>query len=270
MGAGWKRQWIRTFSDGFASKGITPGNFFLLSRSAWLGTAAFGHTAWSGDLDSSWSDFQLQIQAGQGAALSGIAHWTTDIGGYNNGNPADPSFQELIVRWFQFGAFSPVTRLHGHRETPSEPPGSNPACWETHGDNEIYNLLPQADQYNAVVTVLRLRETLRQYVLGIDAEYVATGMPLIRPMILVCGPLDTAACTQAEQQFMFGPDWLIAPITQPVATAPSMTVYLPSLAAANQTWTHWWSGRNMGPGGNTITWTFNGTFVDFPLYKRQY
>lgn len=71
VGAAWKKEWIRTLADGYASKGIMPGDFFLLSRSFWLGTQQYGNTVWSGDLSSTWEEFKLQVQAGQGAALSG-------------------------------------------------------------------------------------------------------------------------------------------------------------------------------------------------------
>ena len=87
----------------------------FLSRSAWSGTSAHGVGLWSGDIDSSWNELQLAVKVGQGVGMSGIPLWTTDIGGYAGGDPENPSFQELIVRWFQFGAFCPLFRLHGHR-----------------------------------------------------------------------------------------------------------------------------------------------------------
>lgn len=114
VGTAWKQRWIQTFAEGMAAANITE--HFILSRSAWIGTNKFGNTLWSGDLGSTWAEFALQVAAGQGAGLSGQGYWTTDAGGYTGGDPADPDFQELFVRWMQFAAFSPVFRLHGHRQ----------------------------------------------------------------------------------------------------------------------------------------------------------
>lgn len=200
VGTAWKQQWIGTFAGGMAAANIT--DHFILSRSAWIGTNKFGNTLWSGDQQSTWGAFAKQVQAGQGAGLSGQGYWTTDAGGYVNGNPADPSFQELFVRWIQFAAFSPVTRLHGHRDGG---PGPD-ECGGTNGDNELWNLCPQPDQYAAAVTALRLRESLRNYVAQLSAEHAATGMPLMRPLFLQF-PSDAGCVTGVEDQFMLGPDW---------------------------------------------------------------
>ena len=100
------------------------------------------------------------MTVGQGVGLSGIPLWTTDIGGYGGGDPSDPSFQQLIVRWFQFGAFCPLFRLHGHRG--GGPPANQ--CGPTNGDNEVWNLATKADHYDAITAVMHLRESLRPYV----------------------------------------------------------------------------------------------------------
>jgi len=81
------------------------------SRSAYAGAQRYGVTAWSGDVLSDWVTFQRQIPAGLNYAISGMPYWTTDIGGFiSGGNLNDPKFRELFVRWFQFGAFSPIFR----------------------------------------------------------------------------------------------------------------------------------------------------------------
>jgi alpha-D-xyloside xylohydrolase len=101
-------------------------------------------------------------------------------GGYWGGNPADPQFQELIVRWFQFGAFCPLFRLHGHRD--GGPPSDD--CGGTNGDNEVWNLAPDPAHYAGIVAVMHLRENLREYVADINAVTAATGMPMSRAMFL--------------------------------------------------------------------------------------
>lgn len=183
-----------------------------------------------------------------------------DIGGYTGGNPADPSFQQLVVRWFQFGALSPVFRLHGHRE--GGPPANE--CGGTNGDNEVWSLAPDAAHYDAIVAAMRLREGLRGYVAQLSAEHAATGMPMMRPMFLQW-PAD-AGCqpgSPTEDQFMLGPDWLVAPVA--TYNAASRTVYLPSLAGTNLTWTYWWNQTSVGQGGARVT--VPTPLAEFPLFK---
>lgn len=110
------------------------------------------------------------------AALSGVPLWTTDIGGYGGGDPADPSFQHLIVRWFQFGALCPLFRLHGHRS--GQPDGPSDECGDTNGHNEVWNLAADAEKYNAIVATMQLRENLRDYVKRLNTQAVATGAPM--------------------------------------------------------------------------------------------
>ena len=75
----------------------------MLSRGFWAGSQRYGAAMWSGDIFSKFSELAVQIKVAQGVALSGVDKWTTDIGGYKGGNPEDPTWRELIVRWFQFG-----------------------------------------------------------------------------------------------------------------------------------------------------------------------
>lgn len=131
LGPTWRQQWLRTMT-GALERRHGLGNYFLLSRSAWLGTAKYGHFVWSGDTDSSWKSFRLQVSTGVSAGLSGIGGWTSDLGGYNpTMQPFDPSLEELLVRWAQFASVSPVMRLHGHR---NGGPPSDPVCMQTNGD----------------------------------------------------------------------------------------------------------------------------------------
>ena len=104
VGEAWIQQHAKTFADGFATKGIEPSDYFILPRHAWAGSWRYSAALWSGDIESTFTELALQIKVLQGVMMSGPALWTTDIGGYYGGTPADPTFQELIVRWFQFGA----------------------------------------------------------------------------------------------------------------------------------------------------------------------
>lgn len=86
-----------------------------LIRCAWAGSQRYGALLWSGDVHSTFESLRRQFAAGLNAGLSGISWWTTDIGGFTSGDAADPAFRELLIRWFQYGVFCPVTRLHGFR-----------------------------------------------------------------------------------------------------------------------------------------------------------
>ena len=104
---------VQAFYEGMKSE--NEQDILFLCRSAWAGSQRFGAAVWSGDVYSTFPALRAQLKAGLNIGISGIPWWTHDIGGFRGGNPADPTFRELIVRWFQFGAFSPLIRLHGHR-----------------------------------------------------------------------------------------------------------------------------------------------------------
>lgn len=243
------------------SIGTTDGQFFVLSRNAWLGTASHGAALWSGDIGSSWDELRMAITAGQGVGMSGIPLWTTDIGGYHGGDPRSPDFQQLIVRWFQFGAFCPIFRLHGHRA--GGPPADH--CGPTNGDNEVWNLAAEGTvHYSAIAAVMRLREDLRDYVQRLNNESVATGVPMMRPMFLEFPGDAVCVNNSAEQQFMLGDAWLVAPVV--AANASSWPVYLPALSGNHQ-WVYWWNQTVVqGPGWFTVD---TGNIAEFPLFFRR-
>ncbi|HVI79836.1 MAG TPA: TIM-barrel domain-containing protein, partial [Candidatus Acidoferrum sp.] len=88
---------------------------FILSRSAFAGSQRNAAAVWSGDVNTDWVFFKRQIPAGLNYSLSGLPYWTTDIGGFVSGDPKDPKYRELFIRWFQFGTFCPIFRVHGTR-----------------------------------------------------------------------------------------------------------------------------------------------------------
>lgn len=113
--------YAKTFFDGMKAEG--QENIINLLRCAWAGSQKYGALVWSGDIHSSFSSLRNQLAAGLNMGLAGIPWWTTDIGGFHGGDPKDPKFQELLVRWFEYGTFCPVMRLHGYREPLKEPMG---------------------------------------------------------------------------------------------------------------------------------------------------
>jgi alpha-D-xyloside xylohydrolase len=262
VGVAWKQQWIATFYEGLQSKGIKDGEFFLLSRSAWVGTQRYGNAVWSGDVESTFDELQMQVRAALGAGMSGQGTWTSDAGGYDNGDPTTPEFQELIVRWLQFASFSSIMRLHGHREGPAPPANE---CGFTNGDNEIWNLAGNSSvHYDAMVAAMRLREQLRDYVHATNLEFVNSGMPMMRPLFLQFPNDAGSQGSDTEDQFMFGSDWLVAPVLEYQAT--SRSVYFPALPSTEQ-WVYWWNQSVVvAPGGVRVD--FPTPISEFPLFKR--
>jgi alpha-D-xyloside xylohydrolase len=166
-------------------------------------------------------------------ALSGIPWWTTDIGGFHGGNPESPEFRELIVRWFQYGAFCPLFRLHGFRE-PRMPFNAR----QHGGPNEVWAFGDEA--YAAIREVLFLRERLRPYVMAQMRAAHECGRPPMRPLFFDF-PADERAWS-VDDAFLFGPDVLVAPVLERGSRARE--VYLP----AGATWTDPWTERTYAGG----------------------
>ena len=143
----------------------------LLCRSAWAGSQRYGAAVWSGDIPATWESLRLQVRAGLSIAISGIPWWTTDIGGFHGGDPSDPAYQELIVRWFQYGVFCPLFRLHGDRQ-PRVPTGFA----MTGGPNEAWSYGDAA--YQRIAAALPAARTAAALYPPADAGGVArTGTP---------------------------------------------------------------------------------------------
>jgi alpha-D-xyloside xylohydrolase len=231
--------------DGMKKAGIkTPLN---LCRSAWVGSQQYGAAVWSGDIASTFEALAVQIRAGLNMALSGIPYWTTDIGGFHEGNITTPYFRELIVRWFQYGAFCPIFRLHGSRQPPN---GDRDA------DNEVWSFGETA--YGIISRLLHMRERLRPYIMRQAHRAARDGTPIMRPLFYDF-PEDPAAWT-IDDQFLFGPDILVAPVTESKQRA--RRVYLPLGA----TWTHAVTGRAIR-GGTTVT--DKTPLGNIPVYFRN-
>jgi alpha-D-xyloside xylohydrolase len=220
----YPREHARGFAEGLWADG--EKDVMLLCRSAWAGSQRYGAAVWSGDIDSTFEALAAQIPAGLNIGISGIPWWTTDIGGFKGGDPTTPYFRELIVRWFQFGAFCPLFRLHGVRE-----PGPLVGSGQTGAPNEVWSFGDEA--YGIITEQLGLRERLRPYVMAQMATASATGVPPMRALFLEFP--DEAPAWEVADEFMFGPDILVAPITK--QGARERDVYLPEGASWLDAWT---------------------------------
>jgi len=220
----YPREHARAFAEGLQAQG--EKEWLLLCRSAWAGSQRYGAAVWSGDVDSTFEALAAQVRAGLHMGISGIPWWTTDIGGFKGGDPTSAYFRELIVRWFQFGVFCPLFRLHGVRE-----PGPLVGSDQTGAPNEVWSFGDEA--YGIIREQLELRERLRPYVMAQMGTASATGLPLMRALFLEF-PGEEAAW-EVGDEFMFGPDVLVAPVTQ--QGAYEREVYLPEGASWLDAWT---------------------------------
>ena len=224
------------YAENMARDGLDEG--VILSRSAWLGTQRFPVVVWSGDVKSTFEDLARQVRAGLNMAMSGIPWWTTDIGGFKGGDIRDPGFHELLVRWFQYGVFCPVFRLHGFRQDSDSDPRLGREFLFGGADNEIWSFGSEVEALLA--SCLMLRERLRPYVAAQMEEAHRTGLPPMRPLFLEFP--DDPAAEAIDDQFMLGPDIMVAPVLE--AGARSRRAYLPS----GPEWTDAWSSETFDGG----------------------
>jgi alpha-D-xyloside xylohydrolase len=212
---------------------------FILSRSAFAGDQRYAVTAWSGDINSDFLTFARQIPAGLNFALSGIPYWTTDIGGFVTGDPNDPAYRELFVRWLQFGTFNPILRVHGTRKT---------------DQNELWSYGPDAQKI--LVNFDRLRYRMLPYIYSLAWKTTSEAYTPMRPLVM-----DFRTDVRAQNtgdQFMFGPAFLVNPVTEPAATTRNL--YLPQ-----SKWYDFWTGAAT-TGGRTIA--ADAPLERLPLYIR--
>ena len=214
-----------------------------LVRCAWAGSQRYGALVWSGDIPSTFESFKIQIVCGLQMAMAGIPWWTTDIGGFHDGDIRDPKFQELLIRWFQYGAFCPVMRLHGHRSPYKAPLGKTGGGRCASGaENEIWSY--GEENYEIMKKYIELREELRPYTRRLMKEASETGAPVMRPLFYQF-PEDEKAW-EIKDQFLFGDQYLVAPVTE--YGQRKREVYLP----AGASWTEQSTGKTY-EGGRTVT-----------------
>lgn len=214
--------YAKAFYEGMVHAGATE--VVNLIRCAWLGSQRLGIVLWSGDIPSTFDSLRRQIKAGLNTALCGIPWWTTDIGGFFGGDPDSEEFRELLVRWFQFGVFCPILRLHGKR-LPYD--GINkavtfdaflPSC----GDNELWSF--GEDVYRILKDLVNLRERLKPYIMQQMRLAAHDGTPVMRP--LYYDYYQDERVYDLGDEYMFGPDLLVAPVVE--FGARTREVYFPA------------------------------------------
>jgi alpha-D-xyloside xylohydrolase len=214
---------------------------FILTRSAYAGQQRNGAATWSGDITANWETLANQVPAGLNIGVSGIPYWTTDIGAFFVPYPGgcdNPEYRELYTRWFEFGAFCPIFRSHG-TSTPRE-------MWRF--GPKIQTILAKYD---------KIRYRLAPYLYSQAWQATSHGATLMRPLAAEFQH-DDSACEVADQ-FMFGPNLMICPVTKPAVT--HRRVYLP----AGTLWTDFWSGKS-SPGGQWVD--AEAPLQQEPIYVR--
>ena len=248
--------YAKGYFDGMTAEG--QKNICNLVRSAWAGSQRYGALVWSGDVSSTFRAMKEQLQIGLNMGIAGIPWWTTDIGGFLGGYVEDRNFHELLLRWFAFGVFSPVFRLHGERVPYiklEQAVIDGVAQMSSGSSNEIWSY--GEENYEIMKNYIFMRERLRPYIRECMKEAHIKGTPVMRTMFYEF-PED-AQCWNTGSQYMFGPDILVAPVFEPGQR--SREVYLPE----KQAWKNAKTGEVL-EGGQTVT--VDAPLNEIPLFVR--
>jgi alpha-D-xyloside xylohydrolase len=210
----------------------------ILTRSAWAGQQRNAAITWSGDIHGRWDVFAKQIPAGLNFSISGIPYWNTDIGGFFGAKLHDPKYQELFTRWFQFGAFCPLFRVHG-TDAPKE-------IWRW--DQPTQKILEK---------FIDLRYRLLPYIYSVSWQVTSDGGTIMRPLMMDFP--DDPQALDIGSQYLFGPALMVCPVTQPGVT--NWSVDLPG----HSDWYDFWTGKRM-TGGQRIEAT--SPIGTLPLFVR--
>lgn len=219
-------------------KDIPNKRAFFLIRQAFAGQQRNAATLWSSDISCTWKAYKAQVPQAINACASGIPYWTSDIGGYHlNWLAPDwktPSNRELFTRWFQFGVFSPIFRIHGKGER---------ALFSDNWDAPMKANLLRYDN---------LRYRLLPYIYSLSSKVTNEGYTILRS--LAFDFREDTGIKSIPDEYMFGSAFLVSPVTERMYSLPNSKnikktrkVYLPKSA----NWYDFWTGKLIA-GGQTI------------------
>jgi alpha-D-xyloside xylohydrolase len=211
---------------------------FILTRSAYAGQQRNAAITWSGDTMGNWDVFRRQVPAALNFTASGIPYWSADIGGFFGGKPKDPAYAELFTRWFQFGVFNPMFRVHGT--------GDGKEIWEF--DDATQKILRE---------YIDLRYRLLPYIYSASWDVTNNHGTMMRA--LAFDFRDDELALNIPDQYMFGKALLVAPVVQ--AKAQARQVYLPGKDA----WYDFRTGAKLA-GGQVVT--AQADIATIPVYVR--
>lgn len=217
---------------------------YILTRCAWAAQQRTGAAVWSGDIPTTFDELAVQVAAGLSFTATGIPYWTTDIGGYQGGDPRSEEYRELFTRWFQYGTFCPVFRSHGRRA-----PG------DTKAPNELW---AYGDRVQEICSgFIDLRYTLMPYIYTLTGDVTHKSYTPMR--LLAFDFPEDGNVADCKDQFMYGPSLLVCPVLK--AGTTERKVYLPQGAE----WIDYWTGERYD-GGRTLT--ADAPIDKIPLYVR--
>jgi len=199
----------------------------ILTRSAFLGQQKYGIINWSGDIGGTWDAYKRQIVAGLNYTITGLPYWTTDIGGFFRSGKSqytDTKYHELLIRWYQWGAFNPIFRIHGYQS-----------------DTEPWNYGLEVE--NNMRKMLNLRYRLLPYIYSEAYKITKNGSTMMRPLVMDF--IEDLTAIKQPYQYMFGKAFLVAPVTEP--DVKECKIYLPKEAE----WYDFWTGEKY-TGGQTV------------------
>ncbi len=243
--------------DGQTADGVP--DILNLVRCAWIGSQRYGALVWSGDIECSFREMKVQLANGLNMGVAGIPWWISDTGGFYGGNIHDPLFRELLVRWYEWAVFMPVLRMHGDRQ-----PNIGALAHDVdHGGgfcssgspNELWSYGEEV--YEILRHWLDIRFSLRPYIKKTADETVETGLPMMRALYLAFP--DDPVCWTIGDEYLFGSDYLVAPVTE--AGARQREVYLPA-----GTWEPFEGGDPIESTGMRIT--ADAPLAQMPVFKR--
>ncbi len=225
---------------------------FFLVRQAFAGQQRNATTLWSSDITCTFAAYKSQVPQGINACASGIPYWTSDIGGYHlNWKAPDwslPENQELFTRWFQFGVFCPVFRIHGK------------------GERALFSNNWSAETKATLLNYDKLRYRLLPYIYSLAGRVTTKNYTMMRG--LAFDFKDDPKVYSIPDQYMFGPAFLVNPVTEQLYTGKNAAsgkhtraVYLPAAAK----WYDFWTGR-LYNGGVTIN--AEAPLKTIPLYIK--
>ena len=247
--------YAQAFYEGMKAEG--QENIVNLLRCAWAGSQRYGALVWSGDIHSSFDSLRNQFAAGLNMGLAGIPWWTTDIGGFHGGWIEDPKFHEVLLRWFQYGTFCPVMRIHGDREPHKPQYGTTGGATCLSGaDNEVWSYTPE--MLEIFTKYLFIRERLRPYTKKLMTAAHEKGSPVMRTLFYEF-PEDKTAW-EVEDEYLYGPDVLVAPVMY--ENMREREVYLPK----GTNWVNVWT-KEVITGGQYIK--VDAPIDQIPVFVRE-
>lgn len=223
---------------------------FILTRSGFAGQQRYSTATWSGDITSTWTAMAKQISAGLGMSISGVPYWTMDEGGYTMQRKFVPpqgsttvadedEWRELNARWFEFATFCPLLRVHGELRP-----------------REMWTLGDDSPAYQAELKFDRLRYAMFPYIYSLAGAVTQSGETIMRPLVMDFA--DDGLARELTDEYMFGPAFLVAPVTE--YQARSREVYLPSRTQ----WYDFWTGAQVPGGASTAL----APYDSMPVFVR--